>query len=229
MVMSKPLHTNQDKKPLFVFAVLSSSLFSYLLFSTIGEGVFNYIYGAIGIVVVFFAASQLRQAKNKNKIKKKISHLVIYSICTIVSFFGTIGTGYYHIEKLKPNIKQVEIENDKKIINKVLSESKELNQWAAINLLNKKKKLNQKTLEIKQTTKKISSALSGISELLNVSERSVTLVFLIVFAALIEIMVFFTADFNGEIFKLPKMKKQAVVKKKVIKKNVGQLMLRKIG
>jgi len=247
--MSAPLHTNSDKKPLFIFAVLMSSVLSFLLFSTIGGGILGVLWGAFGVAVVIFAAGQLRQSKNKKSIKKKLPHILVYIICTIVSFFGTIGTGYNHLEKTKNNNSEIitEIEIiDKKInylenkkdytdtaINNVIQKTN-LNQWALINLLKKKsqnennvnekfKIINDLKLRRAVLVKDISgvlNSLTGVSKILNIADQKVAFIFLISAALLIEIMIFFTADFNGGIFKMPVKKK---IKKTKKKKEIDQL------
>lgn len=228
-----PLHTNNTKKIVFIFAFLASSFFNIALFSSIGGMIaIRFIWGLVGLAAVFFQTVELRNYFN---IKRKIRHLHLtaYIVCTIGSIAGTLGAGYAQIEKSRPNIKQVEIENDKKIIEKVLTESKNLNQWAAINLLNKKKKLNEKSITIKATQKNITSSLSGISNLFKISVELTSFIFLIFVACILELMVFGSATFSGKLFnKKPKLfnKKKSVKKKKLTKfekeLRAGQLELK---
>lgn len=239
-----PLHTNNDKKIVFLFSVIASTIFNLLLFSSIGENIFiRIIWGIVGIAVVFFQALKLREFYNTKKNIRWL-HFSFYIICTIVSIFGTLGAGYSNLEKtkLKNITSSVEIENiDKRIkliesktnntIDSAIDTALKLdgaNQWATIRLIKEKKelaknevnnfevleKLKLKRAELLKKESSVISSLTGISDLFNVSQEKIAFIFLIMCAIILEMMVFGTATFNGKIFEF---NKKSVVNKKIKK------------
>jgi phage shock protein PspC (stress-responsive transcriptional regulator) len=199
MTTTIPLHTNHTKKIVFIFAFLASSFFNILLFSSIGGMIIlKIVWGAVGQATVFFQTVELRNYFN---IKRKIKylHLIAYAICTIGSIAGTLGAGYAQIEKSRPTVKMVEINQDRELINRLLKKEN-INQWAALNFLKQKKKLNQKSIQIKHNEKNISSSLNGIAKIFNVSTELVAFIFLIFVACILELMVFGSATFTGKLF-----------------------------
>jgi len=153
-----PLHTNNNKKVVFVFAFCASSFFNIILFSSIGGSLMiRFIWALTGLATVLFQTVELRNYFNTKK-KIRHAHLTIYLVCTFGSIAGTLGAGYSHVEKTKlKNIDQtVKIEiidqelNDIEIaskdnteiaINNVMMNNTNINQWALIRLMKEKDKI----------------------------------------------------------------------------------------
>jgi hypothetical protein len=242
-----PLRTNSIKKTVFILSVIPSVIFSIFLFSSIGDNLITRIlWGIVAMSTVFFQTLKLREFHNTKK-SKRYNHLAVYLICTFVSIMGTVGAGYSAIQKTKlsniDNTSEIEIielqikdfENNKTkdAINKVL-ESKDLNQWAAINLIKQQSKLNNyddlKILKEKRSMllKKesgIVSSISGLANIFKISVETMSFIFLIFSAILLELMVYGSSDFNGKIFEFKKQKEKQVVKEK----KSGQLFLKRLG
>jgi hypothetical protein len=213
---SKPLHTNNTKKIVFVFAFLASAFFNVSLFGSVGFHLHTkIIYGLIGLAAVYFQTLELRNYYNTKK-KKKYIHLIFYIICTIASIAGTLGAGWAQIEKSRPTVKQTAIENSTAAIDNALKKAD--NQWAVINLLNKKKQLEKTKADIKKTEKNIVSSLNGIANIFKTSQEKTAFVFLIFVAMILELMIFGSATYNGKllIFNFH-FKKKKYAKKKLSK------------
>ena len=157
MNAAQPLHTNDHKKIVFIFAFFASAFFNVLLFSSIGTNpLIRTIWGVVGVAAVFFQAVKLREFFNSTE-RMRFVHLSFYIICTILSIFGTLGTGYAHIEKTKLketakntkleiiNLKIINIENkiknynnNENALNSAMAVTNP-NQWAVIRLQKEKK------------------------------------------------------------------------------------------
>jgi len=252
-----PLYTNSIKKFAFTSAVLASTYFNIDLFSSIGETILSkLVWATVGISAVFFQTMKLREFYNTTK-KIKYLHLSFYIICTIGSIAGTLGAGYSNIEKTKlKNISQtyrIEI-IDKKIndfengndikdytdfaINNVMKNNSNVNEWALINILNKKQKLelnkNNKYDELEKLKNEradilksysgVISSLTGLSKLFKISEEMTAFLFLIFVSIILEMIIFGSATYSGAIFTIGKKKVAGTPKMKKIK-NKGQLFL----
>ena len=220
------LHTNSNKKIVFIFSVTASTFFNVLLFQSIGSNlILKLVWALVGVGVVFFQTVKLREYYNTTKLNRYV-HLSFYILCTLGSVTGTIGAGYSQIEKLKPTLEKKEIVSMNNAIDSVLNNSKELNQWAVINLIKKKEILNNQEENIRNSDSAITSSLVGISKILRVSEEMTSFIFLIFASLIIEAMVFGSATYSGELFKNKKHKK--LTRNEKFDK-AGQLKLRKVN
>jgi hypothetical protein len=246
-----PLHTNSNKKIVFLFSVFASAFFNIMLFSSIGENIgIRIIWGLVGVSAVFFQTAKLREFFNTTKSIRYL-HLAFYIICTVGSIAGTLGAGYSHIEKTKLNnidnttqielldkmisdIETVDIDETDTAINTAMTGTN-LNQWAVIRLIKEKNKfqvaktniynrlfeLKSKKATLLKSQSGVISSLSGLSKLFNVSESFIAFIFLIFVSVILELMVYGSATFTGALFR-QRTKKVLKFKKK---KKDGQIYL----
>lgn len=249
-----PLYNNNTKKLAFISAVLASTYFNIDLFSSIGETILTrVIWATVGVSAVFFQTVKLKEFFNTTK-NIKYLHLSFYIICTIGSVAGTLGAGYSNIEKTKlKNISQIykleiidkkindfenkEIDNTHIAINNLMKNNTNVNEWALINIINKKNKLkiskkieydilenlkNERAIILKSQSGVISS-LTGLSKLFNVNEEMTAFIFLIFVSIILEMIIYGSATYSGALFIVRKKKVVGTSRKKV--KDKGQLYL----
>ena len=241
------LRTNKNKKKVFIISGGISMLCSSYLYSSIGQNIIMMaIFGLGGVASVVFQGLKLREYKN-SKGKNKIA-LAIYVLFTIVSYLGSIGTGYANIKKAQ--LKNSVVEAKIKIIEKqLLSLEKEspietaidtvlkktnVNQWAAIRMMKEKKMIANKKgddfekikeleiakAELKENNASINNAVDSIAELANIDRAMAMLIFLGFFSLAIEIMFNGSANYTGTLFdyKRTKIQKKKITKKEKEKK-----------